>query len=423
MKRKNKINESLFIADDLSSIISYLYNIKGDPVSLLLNELSVSSFYPDDTEINFIKLSNELNMLSYLPKKKRKVGKSDNSIYYGVAEDNFQIEGVKVRIGRIINKIIDNVKDKMSFTKTLNGNVYKYGTYGYNYILKTDLSGDEIFLIYISNKSKINIKCDEFEISGYINYYYDSHIIRFESNQSEYEFSAGSPYYSTNKEMFKLDIKVTYEIKQSDVENFVNELISLLKENSSSEDSKIEVVTGKDISYWYDFSNYQSRIGKLGNSCMSEVDATFFDIYTKNENCSMLILKNKNNKLIGRAILWKTTTGEYFMDRVYTTSDNEENIFYNYAIKNDYIYRTSRTEGYKYMRGGKVINKVKLYVSCNKCYLYPYLDTLYYIYNIDGPGKPVISNVLKKEEKFQILQSTEGDYLDPSIYDYDDEKD
>jgi hypothetical protein len=98
---------------------------------------------------------------------------------------------------------------------------------------------------------------------------------------------------------------------------------------------------------------------------------------------SLLILKNKNGKLVARALLWKTDIGEYFMDRVYSLNDSDNNLFINYAIQNGYMYRTQKTEGFEYYKGKDKIQphiEVTLKPGTEDCEFFPYVDTLSYMY-------------------------------------------
>ena len=83
----------------------------------------------------------------------------------------------------------------------------------------------------------------------------------------------------------------------------------------------IELVSGDDIRYWYDGDNYANDYvtGDLGNSCMRYDECqSYFDIYTDNpDQVQMLIVKDNDNMLIGRSLVWTTTTGERVHDRIY----------------------------------------------------------------------------------------------------------
>jgi hypothetical protein len=66
-----------------------------------------------------------------------------------------------------------------------------------------------------------------------------------------------------------------------------------------------EIVEGDEIAKWYRYENYAENKGTLGNSCMRDKRDSFFEIYTKNpEVCRMLILK-EDDKILGRALIWK----------------------------------------------------------------------------------------------------------------------
>ena len=98
---------------------------------------------------------------------------------------------------------------------------------------------------------------------------------------------------------------------------------------------EIEIVKGDDIKYWYHEDNYSSsNTESLQQSCMRHGECqSYFDIYTENEEkVSMIIAKNDDDCLIGRAILWKTDNMGLFCDRIYGNNITIEAIK-NYAKK------------------------------------------------------------------------------------------
>jgi hypothetical protein len=93
-----------------------------------------------------------------------------------------------------------------------------------------------------------------------------------------------------------------------------------------------DLVEGDDIEHWYWYENYKENSGTLGSSCMAQ-KRNLFSIYTQNQDvCKMLILK-EDDKIIGRALVWKLASikhmrkdiegVEYFMDRQYTIKDSD----------------------------------------------------------------------------------------------------
>jgi hypothetical protein len=71
-------------------------------------------------------------------------------------------------------------------------------------------------------------------------------------------------------------------------------------------------------------------------------DLKAFEIYSQNECCSLLVLKNHENKNIGRALLWEDGENTY-MDTVYTINDVMREKFIDYAITNGWYYKSNQS--------------------------------------------------------------------------------
>jgi hypothetical protein len=205
-------------------------------------------------------------------------------------------------------------------------------------------------------------------------------------------------------------------------EDFVNSFKAALVKVAE----KFEVVEGVDIGFWYNSRNYAQVSGTLGSSCMAEKNSSIFRIYEMNpEVCKMLILK-EDDKILGRALVWKLTSIrslgkpvagiEYFMDRQYTIKDSDVQKFRNYAKEQGWCYKsynnhhsceTVNIEGVDKNVGMTV--KVKPFKEEDYDYVrYPYMDTFRrynpndgYFYN-DGDTD--------ENEGQYILDSTSGDY-------------
>ena len=360
--------ESLFLDDPIRHFLRFLNQKKGDDLSIILQFLSENDsndIYDSDKDVNFIRVCKNLNQLEFLPARYRRL-----------YDYNFKsTNSTSVRIGRLIGKILDNIKDKLKFQlegnfeiKNIDGNFINidFGLNKMPEIIKKCL------LINRGNiQTSITIEIEN--RSYYVDYYSFFRSKYSGSILAVIKYLPISNYVGPMKVSFKTNLN----IKQHDIEKFVNEYISYIKVSIDDDGSKIKVVNGEQISYWYDIKNYQSNMGSLGTSCMSSSKYDFFDIYVCSENCSMLILTNQNNKLIGRALLWKTTDG-YFMDRVYTSIDSVRNIFYNYAIEMGYLYRSSNTRGFDYMKDGKVTGRplIKVEIENYKYMYYPFVDTV-----------------------------------------------
>ena len=173
-----------------------------------------------------------------------------------------------------------------------------------------------------------------------------------------------------------------FDFTASDIEKFVNAYTAkVLFEQNALE--RFRVVSGEEIRKWYDEKNYSSTNGggQLNSSCMRHSRCQkYFDIYVDNPKvCQLLILMdNTGKKILGRALLWKTETGN-FMDRIYTEKDNYMKLFKQWGEQNNY---DMKSYNYNYSNAIIVHVKPKIYAY------YPYMDTLY----VYAPVKGILSN-------------------------------
>jgi hypothetical protein len=209
-------------------------------------------------------------------------------------------------------------------------------------------------------------------------------------------------------------------------EDFVNSFKAALVKVAE----KFEVVEGVDIGFWYNSRNYAQVSGTLGSSCMAEKNSSIFRIYEMNpEVCKMLILK-EDDKILGRALVWKLTSIrslgrpvegiEYFMDRQYTIKDSDVQKFRSYAKEQGWCYKsynnhhsceTVNIEGVDKNVGMTV--KVKPFkvsgvIEDYDYVRYPYMDT-FRRYN-PNDGYFYNDSDTDENEGQYILDSTSGDY-------------
>lgn len=148
--------------------------------------------------------------------------------------------------------------------------------------------------------------------------------------------------------------------------------------------ANFETISGDRIAHFYNSNNYDNaQTGTLHGSCMKNENASKFDIYTKNKNVSLLILRSKRNseKIVGRALLWKLVDGTVFMDRTYYCNNGEEQLFYEYAKYRGFYYRmANRSSTEIYNPNGKLDSNKKIICQLeNTDYTrYPYLDSMIY---------------------------------------------
>jgi len=210
----------------------------------------------------------------------------------------------------------------------------------------------------------------------------------------------------------------------SEKEKFVSEWKSILGVMNNAF-AKFAVVKGSQIYELYQSDNYESEDGTLGNSCMAEASSDMLEIYTDNSEVCQMVVKWSDkgrivdgnfvsDKIVGRAILWKTTSGDMFMDRIYTIDSSDEELFKKYAETNGWWAKKAQNSSTNFtaVRGSESKNPtyvVQLLRRYNS--EYPYLDTLCYLN--DNNGK--LSNDRSEINANKQLNDTGGGYeeLDP----------
>jgi hypothetical protein len=100
----------------------------------------------------------------------------------------------------------------------------------------------------------------------------------------------------------------------------------------------MKVINSEDIPKYYNYRHHHSMVSEgsstLSGSCMRNCPESYFEIYA--ENCDgMLIMADNNNKYIGRALLWTMDCGTKIMDRVYYSSEDVQEAFFQYASDNN----------------------------------------------------------------------------------------
>jgi len=208
-----------------------------------------------------------------------------------------------------------------------------------------------------------------------------------------------------------------YNSKQ--VEEFVNSFKASLEKAGEY----FDLVEGVDIDFWYNSNNYKSDAGTLGSSCMAK-KKNLFGIYTQNQDvCKMLILK-EDDKIIGRALVWKLASikhmrqdiegVEYFMDRQYTIKDSDVQKFRNYAKEKGWSYKSyNNHHSYSTVTINDEVKNVDMTVKVkDKDYnRYPYMDT-FRRYDVSNG---ILHNDSEQDKDYEgqyILEDTGGGYME-----------
>lgn len=191
----------------------------------------------------------------------------------------------------------------------------------------------------------------------------------------------------------EIEMSIDAAFSDAEIETFVNEFVACSKMFDFDKSGlTFKVVKGADIAKYYLDKNYYGysesadkfEKGVLWNSCMRYARCQrYLNIYTQNNQVSLLVLVTSEDKVVGRALLWQLTPdndSKIYMDRAYTIHDSDVKLFNNYAIKEGYVY---------YTNGGPKLDNDdydnQLFVKLNNTSfdLYPYMDTLCYL---DGGG-------------------------------------
>lgn len=202
-----------------------------------------------------------------------------------------------------------------------------------------------------------------------------------------------------------------------EVEEFVNSFKASLEKVGEH----FDLVEGDDIEFWYNSNNYKAIAGTLGSSCMAQ-KRNLFDIYTQNQDvCKMLILK-EDDKIIGRALVWKLKSLNvskdedpgFFMDRQYTIKESDVQKFRNYAIDKGWSYKSYNNHhslGTININGEDKNVSMSVQVKDKDYNRYPYMDTFRrydvsngILYNDDNQGQ--------EYEGQYILEDTGGGYAE-----------
>jgi hypothetical protein len=209
-------------------------------------------------------------------------------------------------------------------------------------------------------------------------------------------------------------------IKPNDIEAFVKKVYAY-RESGGQVDTDYEyaLVDGKDINKYYLESNSECLSGGLGGSCMRyEEKNKFVNVYANEfkQFVKLLVKRNKTtDKIVARALLWKTDQGMY-LDRIYASDDKIIEEMMEYAKK---AYKIQEAYDMKKIKKDFTITS-KMNSEFEPKYM-PYLDTFNRaIYNTDKKEfilctddtlDKIIGNIDPNIEYFKYkFGSTNGEY-------------
>lgn len=227
------------------------------------------------------------------------------------------------------------------------------------------------------------------------------------------------------------------DLTDADFEKFGNKVRAYLgvvgDEDGEGKNIRLEIIEGAAIKDAYARENYSEILGNstnLHNSCMrSECSQRYFGIYTENTSAvKMLVARDEENKVLGRALLWHFDDGDKGMDTVYGP-DIVAQLMIDWAMDNGYWYKSNQSCHHHNFDGHgldkhnttelKDIGKLTRKVTLNKTEFdfYPFVDSLYYLCN-DGSKYYLTNQHDRNVEK--TLRDTGGSYEEYSDDDDDD---
>lgn len=210
----------------------------------------------------------------------------------------------------------------------------------------------------------------------------------------------------------------------------VYEFLTLFLQESSlliNAGLEFKIVKGDLIPYYYHGDQYANLKGNLGGSCMRHNNCQkFVSIYANYpDKIKMLILVNTDNKIEGRAVVWKcldeSTDEEItFMDRIYVSNHNYEFFFKYYAESKGWWYKTEqsytnksefKTPKNKYNSSGE-----EIHIVLEDAYgeFFPYLDTLSYG-DVSG-GDVYLYNFGGREYDFDSTEGGPFEEYNPTVW-------
>lgn len=255
----------------------------------------------------------------------------------------------------------------------------------------------------------------------------DSYVVSYLALGKEPEYTERDKWSRKNRQQGKIGkiIKnflepyaslIGIRLTAADIEEFVNDIKAALSDTNL----EFRLVKGDDIRKYYLEDNYAtfSLSNPLHNSCMKHGRCqSYFDIYTKNPDCEMLLLFDKSTsteKIVARAIVWNKD-GQKYVDRRYFMLDMYHTSMIEYVKQQGWMYKEHNTYDDDYncdfmgpVDGKYIQQTVTLtydYGKDNNIYEFPYSDTVKYW---DGQFLSNSKHELKKKAK--VLRDTGGDW-------------
>ena len=178
-------------------------------------------------------------------------------------------------------------------------------------------------------------------------------------------------------------VKKLFQHYPENIPDFIIEQICNLLKSQHKFTGEFKVFTGDDIVHWYNYKQHHpiKQLGSLGNSCMKhESCQPYIKFYAENNDVVSMVAIIEDEKIVSRALLWKTVCGTNILDRIYG-SDKYIAIMKQYAQDKGYIIKARQsyedTQQWVTPIGETMNKKYTINVKYYKNRKLPYMDTFY----------------------------------------------
>lgn len=245
-----------------------------------------------------------------------------------------------------------------------------------------------------------------------------------------------APWFEENRTKLEPSTFICYfkdlpEYSGEDIEYFANAICVSSKVEIKLYDKMNDFIDAYIADNYVPFAQYGDN-SALHNSCMRYPHLVYRlgDFYSNFAGASILVARDSENNVLGRAIVWKKAVGKFdgeekevsVLDRVYCSHSFVMKLIYQYAQKNginlrkthnDYSHKIQFTvlnpiEGVDVKVGDRIDQNLNICVPATKWHKKgtPYLDTFCHV-NITEDGKVQLSNQ-STERCVATCQNTSG---------------
>lgn len=299
----------------------------------------------------------------------------------------------------------------MEYCGNVSPNMHGY-QYSWAFRKVGDSLTDDVKILRKIGEVKENFKIDDnlsnfFSITKLFNI---SSILPLESVLKDYnEFAKsdikGLVTMKSNKTNKSIDIKFgrflkaicndykSLKLSDKDIESFYNKYLLY---QQGEHFKTIRDIKGNDILKYYKKELQDNKAGtKLLNSCMNDRPDGFLELYTRNNNVSLIAVEQLG-LVVGRAFIWTLSDGKKLMDKRYTSYDYIDTLFNNIIVEEGYLnYDTTEDVSVK-------LEEIEFDI-------FPYVDTFRFL----NKETKTLSNIYKKVEDKQnniVLDRTDGGF-------------